>query len=88
MHQQEDHERHEQSHAITVQVDAQAVDGLLVALGLHFHDVRTGDQSYPIRPRRRYFLAVTVTSMWAAGAASFVTPTVVREGRGSGKNVT
>lgn len=37
---------------------------------------------------RPYFFAVTVTSMWAAAFASFVTPTVVREGRGSGKNVT
>jgi hypothetical protein len=44
--QQEDHQRQEQGHAVTVQIDAQAVDGLLVALGLHFHDIRTGDESY------------------------------------------
>jgi len=34
---------------------------------------------------RRYFRAVTVISMWAAGDASFTTPTVVRAGRGSAK---
>ena len=45
IHQQEDHQRQEQGHAVAVQVDAQAVDGLLVALGLHLHDVRTGDES-------------------------------------------
>jgi len=32
-----------------------------------------------------YFRAVTVISMCAAGDASFVTPTVVRAGRGSAK---
>src|SRR5450759_5801964 len=41
----------------------------------------------PLAAKAPYFLAVTVISMWAAGAASFVTPTVVRAGRGSGKNV-